>query len=408
MRNIKLSSPMKIFLVSFISMTLAMAALGYATYQACYTILADDIGRRAQATAQVAANLVNIDPILVQEMRSLDILSARNHEAALEFKKKMAPLIKHNEVEYIYVEVKLPGNQVKYFINPLEEEEYGVPPGTPMDYFYVLTSEDENKYTNRDRYDVSNHLRERAYTERIPMFDEPTYDHKWGYFITGYAPLYHHGYFIGLLGVDIPGQEFYAAATSVRNIIVVSFGIIVLLGGFFLHRASLFLSKPLFIDGLTKLFNHQYMKARLQEEISRAKRYERPLSVLMLDLDFFKRVNDGYGHQAGDQVLQRVSLLIQKSLREGDIACRYGGEEIAVILPETALSEATDAAERLRCTIGSAEYHVEPASIPIKVTVSIGIAELTNENTPDRLLNKADQALYLAKSKGRNRCDYCA
>lgn len=409
MRSFKLSSPMKIFLVSFIAMTLAMAALGCATYQACYQILADDIGRRAQATALVAANLVEIDPVLINEISSLDILSARNHAAALDFKKKMAPLIKHSGVSYIYVEVKLTSDQVKYFVNPDEEGKYGVTPGTPMEYLYVLTSEDESYYSNKDRYDVGNQLRERVYTERVPMYSFPTHDAKWGYFITGYAPLYHHGYFIGLLGVDIAGEEFHAAVTSVRNIIGFSFGIIVLLGGFFLYRASLFLSKPMLIDGLTKLFNHQYMKARLQEEISRARRYQRPLSILMLDLDFFKRLNDSFGHQAGDQVLQRVAMLIQNSIREGDIACRYGGEEITVILPETSLAEATVVAERIRSAIGSAEYYVGPvASIQIKVTVSIGIAELTDETSPEMLLSKADQALYLAKSKGRNRCDCCA
>ena len=407
MGKINLSSPMKIFLVSFISMTLAMATLGYATYQACYEVLADDIGRRAQATAQVAAHLVEVNPKLVQEMMALDILSARNHQASLEFKRNMAPLIKHNDVDFIYVEVKLQGNQVRYFVNPTEEEGFGEPPGTPLEYMYILTSEDESQYKNRDRYDVGDPLRERAYTEKIPMFGSPTHN-KWGYLMTGYTPLFYQGHFIGLLGVDIAGDEFLAAVTSVRNIIVVSFGIIVLLGGFFLYWASLILSKPMFIDGLTKLFNHQYMKARLQEEISRAKRYGRPLSLLMLDLDFFKRINDCYGHHSGDQVLQRVAQLIQGGLKEENIACRYGGEEIAIILPQTALWEATGVAERLRRTIEEAKLSVELASSPFQVTVSIGIAELTGEDTPEMLLNKADRALYLAKNRGRNRCDCCA
>ena len=382
-----------------------MATLGYATYQACFNLLEDNLGKRAQAAAQVAVNLIRVDQELVNEMLRLDISNARNHPLTLEFKQKMGPLISYNEIKYIYVEVKLPAQQVRHFVDPKEEKLFGVPAGTPMQHFYVLTSENENSYVDRDRFDVEDALRERAYKEKRPTFGR-FHDSKWGDLMTGYAPIYHNNQFIGFLGVDISSDTFISSIAHIRNIIIVSFGILVLLGGLFLHRASRFLSKPLFLDGLTGLFNHKYMKIRLAEEISRSRRNKRSLSILMLDLDFFKQVNDAYGHQAGDYILRKISDLVCVGLREEDVACRYGGEELMIILPETGLSDAVAVAERLRCSIENTSFLISGIHQPVQVTASIGIAELTAEDSPITLLKRADEALYRAKSSGRNRY-YC-
>lgn len=407
MRKFRLSSPSQIFLVSFIAMMVAMAALGYATYRACFELLEDNLGKRAQATAQVAANLVQVDQRLIDQMLRLDVQHSRNHPAAKEFKQKMGPIISHNEVEYIYVEVKLPAHQVRHFVDPTEEEVFHAPPGTPMEYFYVLTSENESSYTDRDRFDIGDTLRERAYREKKPLFGNLS-PNKWGNLMTGYAPLYDSQHkFIGFLGVDISGETFFTAIHRISTIIFVSFGILVLLGGFLLHRASQFLSKPLYQDGLTGLYNHQYMKNRLQKEISRARRYEHSLSVLMLDLDFFKQVNDNFGHQAGDYILRKISHLVQACLRDEDIACRYGGEEFAVILPETNLEQAVTVAERLRCSIQNTSFLIPGINQPVQVTASLGLAELQEVDNHITLLKRADEGLYRAKTQGRNRLDCC-
>ncbi|GAB6158350.1 diguanylate cyclase [Desulfotomaculum varum] len=407
MGKIKLSSPVQIFIVSFLAMAVALATLGYSAYHACYELLAKNLGLRAQVTAQVAAQLVQVDRQLIVEMQGLDIQSSRRHPAALAFKKQMNSLLQQQDIKYIYVETKLQGSQIRYFVTPEEERVFGQPPGTPLEYFYVFTSEDESSYTNRDRYDVADRLRQRAYAERKPVYGEPLKS-KWGELITGYAPLFDRdGHFIGLLGVDISGQEFARSVLYVRNIIILSFGIIVILGGFFLYRAVRILSKPMYLDELTRLYNRQYMKARLEEEVNRAKRYGRPLSVLMLDLDFFKNINDCYGHQAGDLVLRNISQLLLLNLREEDIACRYGGEEMVIILPETDLPEAAVVAERLRQSIERMEFILPGKEKPVQITVSIGVAQMNREDTPDMLLQRADEGLYLAKRRGRNRYDFC-
>lgn len=158
-------------------------------------------------------------------------------------------------------------------------------------------------------------------------------------------------------------------------------------------------------DALTALANRRAFEARLEQEIARAKRYHQPLSLLVLDLDHFKRINDTYGHAAGDEVLRRVASLVTGSIRQVDLAARYGGEELAVIVPMTPLKGAQVAAERLRRLIADAQIEIadQSGTTSISVTVSIGVATLCNGQGRDALFTSADQALYRAKETGRDR-----
>jgi diguanylate cyclase (GGDEF)-like protein len=156
-------------------------------------------------------------------------------------------------------------------------------------------------------------------------------------------------------------------------------------------------------DGLTGLYNRREFERRLSVEFERARRYGRPFSVLMLDIDHFKLVNDDYGHQAGDEVLQTVSDLVRLNVRPADIVCRYGGEELVVILPETGEEGAMMVAERVRHTVAEAVI-TAPSGETIHVTVSIGVAGFPQDaaGAPE-LVGMADAALYAAKQHGRNR-----
>jgi len=157
-----------------------------------------------------------------------------------------------------------------------------------------------------------------------------------------------------------------------------------------------------FTDHLTGLYNHRHLFHLADREFQRARRYQLPLSVIMLDIDDFKRVNDTYGHAIGDQVLQEVAECCQKELRGVDVIGRYGGDEFVAMLPETGLPAACQAAERLRKSI--AEKALDTKSGRVTVTVSLGVAVLDDEHlTPEILLDRADQALYVAKQSGRNR-----
>jgi len=156
-------------------------------------------------------------------------------------------------------------------------------------------------------------------------------------------------------------------------------------------------------DGLTELYNHRTFQERLAQEIARADRYSRPLSVLMIDVDCFKVYNDTYGHPQGDIVLQELARLLKEMSRSSDTVARYGGEEFAVILPETDRVSAQKFAERLRQQV---EGHVFPGEERLPegtLTISIGVATYVSAGSKEALLQAADAALYTAKSEGRNR-----
>jgi diguanylate cyclase (GGDEF)-like protein len=153
-------------------------------------------------------------------------------------------------------------------------------------------------------------------------------------------------------------------------------------------------------DGLTGVFNRRYFETRILEEIARALRYSNEVSVLMIDIDHFKELNDEFGHLLGDEALRRVSTIFTQHLRKSDILCRFGGDEFAVLLPETSIEVAESVAEKLRRLAEQYEF----AGVPRPVTLSIGIATLPNNGrTRDQLIRAADQALYAAKESGRNR-----
>ncbi|MGH9390871.1 MAG: GGDEF domain-containing protein [Vicinamibacteria bacterium] len=158
------------------------------------------------------------------------------------------------------------------------------------------------------------------------------------------------------------------------------------------------------LDDLTQLFNRRHFEERLAEEIKRADRRDGAVSLLLTDIDHFKKVNDGYGHREGDRILRDLGSVIRSTLREIDLPARYGGDEFAVILPETAVRAAREVAERLRRAVAAHVFFLN--EIPIRLTVSIGIATRTPKNptvTPDYLLQMADNALYRAKARGGNR-----
>jgi diguanylate cyclase (GGDEF)-like protein len=160
-------------------------------------------------------------------------------------------------------------------------------------------------------------------------------------------------------------------------------------------------------DGLTQLHIHRYFQQRLKEEIVRARRFRHPISLIMADVDFFKKFNDTYGHQAGDLVLISVARVIRSAVREVDIAARYGGEEFAVICPETGSDEVAVIAERLRQRVE--EVRVPGPGGPLAVTISLGVATFPRDaDGQETLIRAADAALYEAKEAGRNRAAVAA
>jgi two-component system cell cycle response regulator len=157
-------------------------------------------------------------------------------------------------------------------------------------------------------------------------------------------------------------------------------------------------------DALTGLFNRRYMETHLAALVEQAAARGKPIALLLLDIDYFKAINDGHGHDAGDDVLREFALRIRKAIRNIDLACRYGGEEFVIVMPETDMAVATMVAERLRRRIATEPFSIQQGTRNLDVTISIGIAAHSgaDDNAP-AMLKRADIALYRAKRDGRNR-----
>lgn len=158
-------------------------------------------------------------------------------------------------------------------------------------------------------------------------------------------------------------------------------------------------------DPLTQLFNRRYLEESLTREMHRATRDQQPISVILLDVDHFKCFNDTYGHQAGDSVLQAVAKVLVSQVRSSDIVCRYGGEEMIIVLPNTSLEIAYQRAENIRNAVQALQLKADGTKLP-QVTISLGIAVFSEHGkTSEALVRQADAALYRAKANGRNRTE---
>ena len=160
------------------------------------------------------------------------------------------------------------------------------------------------------------------------------------------------------------------------------------------------------IDGLTQVYNYRFFDAEVRRQFDLSIRHQRALGLVMIDLDHFKNINDAHGHPVGDHVLVEVSTIIAQRIRSCDVLARYGGEEFAVILPETAIEESMTIAERLRQSIEETPIDTTAGAIRLTISVGVGAFPSRTVDSPARLVEVADQALYEAKTNGRN-CVKC-
>jgi diguanylate cyclase (GGDEF)-like protein len=172
-----------------------------------------------------------------------------------------------------------------------------------------------------------------------------------------------------------------------------------------LHRVNEVLEQLSITDGLTKLHNHRYFQEVLLQESKRAGRSGKPLSLVLIDIDYFKRWNDRLGHAAGDEILRRLALVMMELVRETDLLARYGGEEFALITPDTDQEGALQLAEKIRNAVSHQQFLIDAPSEREAITVSIGVSSYEGDRVA--FFNAADRALYAAKESGRD-CVVCA
>ncbi len=162
------------------------------------------------------------------------------------------------------------------------------------------------------------------------------------------------------------------------------------------------LTKQTRTDNLTGLFNQRHLITTLEHEIERTERSEMPTSLILLDIDHFKKVNDTYGHVVGDQAIVHIAKILGKTVRKLDIPCRYGGEEFAVVLPSTPLLIAKQIAERIRRTIADTPVQLQDSTLSITASLGVDTLFIRHKDTPTSFIERTDQHLYAAKHAGRN------
>jgi diguanylate cyclase (GGDEF)-like protein len=355
----------------------------------------------------------------IDEIKRLEFKDLLQHQA----NKRLAELFGHDfkfgDIKYAYIMVKLDETQIKYYITDEYKEFYGAETGTPLNLLWLvdfvvhqtpeeLLAEDETYYDDIKRYSFFRDESEKAYQARIPVYSVT--DYEYGRLICGWAPFYSvEGTYAGMLGVDLFIEQYEDAVNRIKFILSSVFTIpTVLLTVVFLTlyiRSKKQIYSKAYTDSLTSIKNRRFIDEYFPSMVKEHYKKKLPLSVIMIDVDCFKLYNDNYGHQQGDEALKNISKAIQSVLRERtDYICRYGGEEIFVILTNTNLSGAEIVASRINKSVDAlAMKHEYSVCSPI-VTVSQGIysAVPKNSNSAKSFIKCADQGLYEAKHGGRH------
>ena len=223
---------------------------------------------------------------------------------------------------------------------------------------------------------------------------------------------YKEGDIRGGISVSIPATTILKQINVNRvAIILIALGIVGLLYAIMRYVARIFigdlnqaeqqLQEMASHDHLTHLLNRRAGYQRIAGEMARAVRTQKPLAFILIDIDYFKRLNDSHGHTAGDMVLHQLACTLLAALRDYDVACRYGGEEFLVVAPETSVEQGVKLAERLRTTIAATHFNIETQHISL--TVSVGVSKMQEHDSIEDGISRADRALYQAKNSGRNR-----
>ena len=247
-------------------------------------------------------------------------------------------------------------------------------------------------------------LERRVVDEGINILSGLMRDEIRGEYIIGYAPVIdgQTGETAGIVGVEFPLQAAQRLITRYGSIIWMSFFLVMLLISFVIRNLINSRRKYFKEDYLTGLFNKRYLDRSLRAALCHAMKKGRKLSVIMVDVDLFKSINDTFGHTVGDSVLKSVAARMKKHIRFNDTCCRYGGDEFVITLFNAGVEQAFEIAERIRSEINGVRLLAENGE-PVGVSLSLGVAEFNNAESAQALIGRADKAMYFSKTSGKNR-----
>lgn len=228
-------------------------------------------------------------------------------------------------------------------------------------------------------------------------------DEAWGYYLTGFAPIKdHNGSVAGLVGVDYSLEHIHEIMKGIRIALIIESFITSIILSIFFYKLINDRYGAKSLDYLTSLYSRSYFDKAMAKQIKKARKDNKPLSLLMIDIDYFKEINDKYGHCFGDRALKIVSEIIEQSTRNIDTCARYGGDEFMIMLPEATKREAIMVSERILNAIRDQEVQ-SCGDAEEKLSLSIGIAEWESHMTASELTEAADKMLYISKNTGKNK-----
>jgi len=269
---------------------------------------------------------------------------------------------------------------------------------------YIIDAEDPDSenFSPLGSQDIMCEYERLAYSSKISVFT-PIIDYEyWGPYLTGYAPIINHetDEVIGLVGVDFSIDYVSDIITSVRIILILGLVFLTTISSYLLYKLFDLRTEALNKDYLTGLYSKRYQEFKIRKTIKESRSKSTPLSLMMIDVDYFKEINDTFGHYIGDKVLKEVANVITYNARNVDICSRYGGDEFLIILPNTLPEEAAIIGDKIMKSILKVNISDVKA---LSLSVSIGIAQWNHDSDPSEFIVQADKALYVSKNSGKNK-----
>ena len=372
---------LKAFKLRLIALAMAillgiMVVIYFAVYVSAKDTIEKQLRLNAQTLAVAAACIVEQD---IDGYKAFSESKDTNSDYYLQMHEIFMTIKANSNIRYLYTERKIDEKSFEYILDA-----------------EIIGHHDHSLPGTIEEIDLQ---REFVYATEQPTVFNLANHPIWGSLVSAYAPIVDkNGEILGTAGVDIDSSELYNNLVRVQIMLLVTYFGIAVVTLLILLKSANTVFEPLFKDKLTGAYVKRYSEKLIQEEISDAVRRRKDLSLMMLDLDHFKNINDTHGHIFGDVVLSAVSNAIKKTLREKDYFIRYGGEEFIVLIPQASNKQAIEIAERIRKSVSDTEILNEEKNLIIKITISIGIAYLNDSAVSvQEFIACADRALYAAK-----------
>ena len=373
------------FSIIMLILIFLLSLSAYAIYSNTKSLIEKEIGKSTMAISISVAEIIEQDIESYKKLSNLPSYYNDNYDVSYynKMEKIFQGLKKSTDVRYLYTEKKISDAVTMYIFD-------GEPSNT--EYFSPIGSTDV-----MDPYKLL------AYATKKPNYSPVAHFPIWGDLISGYAPILDpsSGDVIGLVGTDISGNQINYIISYLRTIIILSFFAMLIILAYALYKIISMATTGIETDYLTGLFSKSYFEHSLKIQVKKSKDPNHTFSIMMLDVDNFKEINDVFGHHYGDIVLKNVSQMLKDQTRSFDICSRYGGDEFICLLVGAKKESSEMIAERVRR--GVSELNLQnDENKKINVTVSIGIYEYDNSSNLENIIKCADIAMYKSKNSGKN------